>query len=182
MRGESIQIQQVLLGTLANTFLPKLQERAKNPTRPCSASDMGPCTEKDHVRVCLHLCAVSSETSNRKEKPCQDGLSWNRRNRCITHPEGCAQRSKRTLCSPDNENNEVRLSKETVSLPYPQTSAPEREEELSERSFWATRVKDRAEKPLKTIEANRAHKEGESSKSSREINNNMKNFHTAEEM
>lgn len=154
MHGEGIQIQQVLLGTLANTFLPELQERAENPTRPGSAADMGPRTEKDHVCVYLYLCAVSSETCNRKEEPCQDYLSWDKRNSWITHPEGCAPRSKRTSCSPDNENNEVRLSKETVSLPYPQTSAPGREEELSERSFWAVRVKDRAEQPLKPIGAN----------------------------
>lgn len=135
------------------------------------------------VCVCLCLCAVPSETSNRKEEPCQDYLSWDRRNPCITHPEGCAPRSRRTSRSPDNENNEVRLSKETVSLPYPQTSAPGREEELSERSLWAVRVKDGAEQPLKPIRSKRrAHKEGESRMSSREINNNMKkNFNSAEE-
>lgn len=183
MHGEGIQIQQALLGILADTVLPELQERAENPTRPCSAADMDPCTEKDHVCVYLYLCAVPSETSNREEEPCQDYLSWDRRNPCITHPEGCAPRNKRTSRSPDNENNEVRLSKETLNFPYSQTSAPGREEELSERSFWAVGVKDRAEQPLKPIRSkHRAHTEGESSKCSREINNNMKNFDTTEEM
>lgn len=107
---------EVLLGTLVDTFLPELQERAENPTRPCSAAGKGPCTEQDRVCVCVCLCfcAVSSETRNRKEEPCQDDLSCDRRSPCITHPEGCAPRSRRTSHSPDNENNEVRLSKETA--------------------------------------------------------------------
>lgn len=75
MHGEGIQIQQALLGILADTVLPELQERAENPTRPCSAADMDPCTEKDHVCVYLYLCAAPSETSNREEEPCQDYLS-----------------------------------------------------------------------------------------------------------
>lgn len=66
---------EVLLGTLVDTFLPELQERAENPTRPCSAAGKGPCTEQERVCVCLCFCAVSSETRNRKEEPCQDDLS-----------------------------------------------------------------------------------------------------------
>lgn len=70
-----------------------------------------------------------------------------------------------------------------MSLPYPQTSAPGIEEELSERSFRAVRVKDRAEQPLKPIRRkHRAHKKGERRReNSREINNNMKNFNTTKE-
>lgn len=64
---------EVLLGTLVDTFLPELQERAEKPTRPCSAAGKGPCTEQ--ACVCLCFCAVSSETGNREEEPCQDDLS-----------------------------------------------------------------------------------------------------------
>lgn len=71
--------------------------------------------ERSRVSVYIFVLYLARQAI---EESCQDYLSQDRRNPCITHPEGCVPRSKRTSCSPDNENNEVRLSKETwVALP-----------------------------------------------------------------
>lgn len=51
---------EVFLGTLVDTFLPELQERAETPPRHGSAADKGPCTEKDPVCMCVFvfMCCV----------------------------------------------------------------------------------------------------------------------------
>lgn len=166
---------EVLLGTLVDTFLPELQEGAENPTRPCSAARKGPCTEQERVCVCvcvfvLYLVWQGIEKRSLVKMICHE-IGEAHVSLILKAVHQGAEEPHTPLTMKIMKSDYPRK----LRLPYPQTSAPGREEELSERSLWAVRVKDRAEQPLKPIRSkHRAHEEGESRMSSREINNNLK--------